>query len=177
MRVITLATLGSLPRARALARSLRRRQASWPLDVVLVASDEVAKAASAAEEDLPLRSVSGLLELDLEALLALHDEEELTTLLLPGLLKCYAELSAEPVLHLPSSVWVMGELEPIEWALSERSVVLVPRLTIDVPDDALQPTREQMERVGRMEQTIIGIDSGAASSLCPHPTIARATAR
>jgi len=163
MRVITLATLGSLPRARALARSLRRRQASWPLDVVLVASDEVAKAASAAEEDLPLRSVSGLLELDLEALLALHDEEELTTLLLPGLLKCYAELSAEPVLHLPSSVWVMGELEPIEWALSERSVVLVPRLTIDVPDDALQPTREQMERVGRMEQTIIGIDSGAAA--------------
>ena len=37
MQVITLATLGSLPRARTLGRSLQRHQPDWPLDVLLLA--------------------------------------------------------------------------------------------------------------------------------------------
>ncbi len=40
-------------------------------------------------------------------------------------------------------------------------MVLVPRMTADVPDDGLEPSREQMERAGRIEQTIMAVDGGA----------------
>ena len=43
-------------------------------------------------------------DLDLEALLARHDEEELTSLLMPpAACMRYAERTGEPVLHLPSA--------------------------------------------------------------------------
>ncbi len=133
MRVLTLATLSSLPRVRALARSLRRHQPDWAFEAVLVARDDVVLAAAENDKSLRLRSVSQELDLDLEALLALHDEQDLSTLLLPSLLARYAERAAEPVLHLPSTVWVLGDLQPIESALSARSVLLVPRTIADVP--------------------------------------------
>jgi glycosyltransferase involved in cell wall biosynthesis len=163
MRVLTIATLGSLPRARALARSLKRHQPDWALEVVLVAGDDVLAAAAAAEESLRLRSAAQELDLDVEALLALHDEQDLSALLLPGLLRRYAERACEPVLHLPSTVWVLADLQPIASALSARSVLLVPRMIADVPDDGLEPSREQMDRAGRIEQTIVGIDGSAGA--------------
>jgi glycosyltransferase involved in cell wall biosynthesis len=158
MRVITLTSLSALPRARTLARSLSSHQPDWSHELLLVASEDVAGSVAEAEGIPGLRSVCLELDVDLEALLALHDEEDLTTLLLPSLLARYAERSSEPVLHLPSSVWVLGELDPIESALAARGVLLVPRLTADVPDDGLQPSREQMQRMGRMEETIMAID-------------------
>jgi hypothetical protein len=158
MKVLTIATLGSLPQARALGRSLARHQPDWSLEVALVASDETVVALAEAEESLRLRSVCRELDLDLEPLLALHDEEDLSTLLLPSLLQRCAQRTSEPVLHLPSSVWVLAPLQPIATALSSRGVLLVPRTTVDVPDDGLQPSRSQLERVGRIEETIMGLD-------------------
>ncbi len=167
MRVITLATLNSLPRARALARSLQRHEPTWSLEVVLVACEEVVRTHSEREQTLRLRSVRQELDLDIAALLALHDEQELEVLLAPALLGGLARQSAEPLVHLPSSVWLLGPLGPVEAALEQRSVMLVPRMTVDVPDDGLEPSREQMERAGRMEPTIVGVDTsdGAAAFL------------
>jgi hypothetical protein len=157
MQVFTLATLGSLSRARALGRSLQRHQPDWPYEVVLVAGDDVVSAADR-QEPLRVRSASRELDLDVETLLARYREEDLSTLLLPRLLQRYAERTSGPVLHLPSTAWVLADLEPIESALSTRSILLVPRMTADTPNDGLEPSRDQMERAGRIEETIMGVD-------------------
>jgi glycosyltransferase involved in cell wall biosynthesis len=157
MRVVTIATLGSLSRARALGRSLQRHQPNWPLDVVLVAGDDVASAADHTGGPR-VRSVAQELDLDIEALLAQHGEEDLSTLLMPLLLLRYVERTREPVLHLPNSVWALADLQPIEAALSTRSVLLVPRMTADIPNDDLEPTRVEMERRGRIDETMMGVD-------------------
>jgi glycosyltransferase involved in cell wall biosynthesis len=162
MQVLTLASEKSLPRARALGRSLKRHQPSWSHEVLLMGSEGFA--ASPGEEGLSVASVCSELDLDIEALLALHDEEELSTLLLPSLLQRYVERTSEPVLHLPSSVWVLSDLQPIEAALSTHHVMLVPRMTADVPDDGLQPTPAQMELAGRIEETMMGFDASAEAA-------------
>jgi glycosyltransferase involved in cell wall biosynthesis len=160
MQVFTVATLGSMSRARALGRSLQRHQPDWPFEVMLVADDDVVSAADR-QESLRVCSVSHELDLDIETLLARHDEEDLSTLLVPRLLQRYAERGSGPVLHLPSTAWVLAGLETIELALSSHSVLLVPRMTVDVPDDGLEPTPVQMEAAGRVEETIIGVDASA----------------
>jgi glycosyltransferase involved in cell wall biosynthesis len=157
MRVITLATRATMPHARVLGRSLRRHQPDWPLEVVLVAGDDVV-AAEAADDSLRVRSASQELDLDVETLLARYEQEDLMSLLVPRLLRRCCERTAQPVLHMPSTAWVLGELEPIESALSTRSVLLVPRMTADVPDDGLEPSPAQMERAGRIEETIMAVD-------------------
>jgi glycosyltransferase involved in cell wall biosynthesis len=158
MQVLTLASPSSLPRARALGQSLRRHQPDWGFEVLLLGCDQATESHAPAEDALRVRSICQELDIDTEALLALHDEEELTALLLPSLLQRYAQRSSEPVLHLPSTVWVLGDLRPIESALSASSVMLVPRMTADVPHDGLEPTPAQMESVGRIDETMIGID-------------------
>ena len=162
MQVITIATLGSLPRALTLGHSLQRHQPDWPLDVLLLAADDVV--ARVDRDGLPaslrVRPLAGELEGDLalETLLARHGEEELTSLLMPLLLHRYAVRTGEPVLHLPSAVWVLAPLEPIESALSSRHVLLVPRTTVELPDDGLEPSPGELERAGRIEATMMGVD-------------------
>jgi glycosyltransferase involved in cell wall biosynthesis len=163
MRVLTLATLATLPQARALGRSLERHQPDWPHEIVLVAGEEVVATVDR-EGSATVRSAAHELDLDdVEALLARFGQEDLSVVLLPRLLRGYAERAAEPVLHLPSSTWVLAQLEPIESALSKRSVMLVPRMTSDVPGDGLEPSWEQMERAGRVEETIIAVDGGTGA--------------
>jgi len=159
MRVLTLASPKSLPRARALGRSLKRHQPGWSHEVLLMGGEGLA--VDTGEDALSVISVGRELDLDIEALLALHDEEDLSVLLLPSLLRRYAERTSEPVVHLPSTIWVLEGLDPIESALGAHGVMLVPRTTADVPADGLEPTPEQMERTGRMEQTIMGVAPGA----------------
>ena len=122
-----------------------------------MAGDDVV---SAADGGGPLRvsSAARELDVDIEALLAQHREEDLSALLMPLLLRRYVERTREPVLHLPSTVWALADLEPIEAALMARSVLLVPRMAADVPDDGLEPSRAQMERCGRMEEAMMGVD-------------------
>jgi hypothetical protein len=162
MRVLTLATLATMPQARALGRSLQRHQPAWPFEVVLVAGEDIV-AAEDRRESLRVRSVSRELDLDVETLLSRYEEEDLSILLLPRLLRRYSERTSEPVLHLPSTAWVTGGLEPIESMLSTRSVVLVPRMTADIPSDGLEPSRAQMERAGRIEETVMGVDGTAGA--------------
>ncbi len=162
MQVVTLATLATMPQARALGRSLHRHQPDWPLDVVLVAGEDVVARAQR-DDSLRVRSASRLLDLDVETLLARYSHEDLVILLLPALLRRYSERTSGPVLHLPSSAWVLSGLEPIESALCKHSVLLVPRMTADVPSDGLEPSSLQMERAGRIEETIMAVDGTAAA--------------
>jgi glycosyltransferase involved in cell wall biosynthesis len=162
MRVLTLATRSTLGQARALGRSLARHQPDWPFEIVLVAGEEVVAAADR-EGAETVRSASQELDLDVETALARYGHDDLSVLLLPRLLQSYAERTAEPVLHLPSSVWVLATLGPIEAALRKRSVLLVPRMTADVPGDGLEPSWEQMERAGRIEETIMAVDGTAGA--------------
>jgi hypothetical protein len=161
MQVLTLATMTTLPRARALARSLGRHQPDWPFEVMLIAREEVASATAEVEETMRVRSVARELDVDVETLLARHDEEDLSVLLLPHLLESYTQRTSQPVLHLPSTVWLLADLQPIESIVAAHSVLLVPRVTIDVPDDGLEPSPLQMERAGRIEDTIMAVDGTA----------------
>jgi glycosyltransferase involved in cell wall biosynthesis len=163
MQVITVATMSTLPRARALAESLRRHQPDWPLKVMLVGREDAIAVTAQAEESLRVSSVSRELDLDVETLLARHDEEDLSVLLLGPLLLRHVEQTSEPVVHMPSTAWLLGDLQPIESMLRTRSVALVPRVTVDVPDDGLEPSREQLDRAGRIDDTIVAVDGGAAA--------------
>jgi glycosyltransferase involved in cell wall biosynthesis len=160
MRVLTLATPATLPQARVLAGSLRRQRPDWPHEVLLIAPRG---RECAVEERMNVSSAAEALDLDLEPLIGRHEEQELSALLLPRLLGVYSKRNEGPVLHLPPTAWVLGDLEPVASALAAHSVLLVPRMSADVPDDGLQPSHEQMEVEGRIEQTIMGVDgtSGA----------------
>jgi glycosyltransferase involved in cell wall biosynthesis len=160
MQVLTLATPSTLPQARVLADSLRRYQPDWPLDVLFVGRE---RQADDWGEPLPLRSVAEELDIDIESVIARHDEEDLIALLLPRVLRSYSERGAGPILHLPPTAWVLGGLAPVQAALATRSVLLVPRMTADIPNDGLLPAREQMELVGRISDTTLGVDGTAGA--------------
>src|SRR5262245_36631004 len=163
MQIFTIATMSSLSRARALARSLRLHQPGSTLEVMLIGREEAIAGAVQADRELTVRSLARELELDLEALLARHEEEDLVVLLLPHVLLRQAERTGEPVLHLPSSAWLLGDLQPIESLLARHSVVLGPRTGVDVPDDGLEPTLEQLDRAGRIDDTAMAVDGSAAA--------------
>ncbi|MGA8364213.1 MAG: glycosyltransferase [Solirubrobacteraceae bacterium] len=155
MQLITLATPSTLPQARVLADSLRRHQPDCSLEILFVGREREADAGGGSAR---LRSVAEELDIDIESVIARYDEEDLITLLLPRVLRSYSERGAGPLLHLPPTAWVLGDLAPVQAALSTRSVLLVPRMTADIPDDGLQPTCAQMERSGRMAETVMGVD-------------------
>jgi hypothetical protein len=161
-RVLTLITPTALPQARVLARSLRRHQPEWSHEVVVVAP-EGWRAPPDDELELRMRSAVQLLDLDLEPLLGRYDDEELQMLLLPRLLSRRAKEGDGLLLHLPASVWVLDGLEPVAELLSKHSVLLAARVTSDLPDDGLEPSQAQLERVGRLAPLVMGTDGTAAA--------------
>jgi hypothetical protein len=163
MQVITVATMKTLPRARVLARSLQRHRPDWPLTAMLIGRQDAVAAVARSEESMRVRSVSEELDLDVETLLARHDEEDLTILLLGHLLLSRVKRSSEPILHLPATAWVLADLQPLESLLSSHAAVLVPRLTADLPDDGLEPSLEQLDRAGRIDAAILAVDGSPAS--------------
>ncbi len=161
MRFLTLATVDLLPQARVLARSLERQRPDSSLEVLLIDSGAPAARAIEAQEPFRLSSAARELDLDIERLIARHDQQELTALLVPRLLRTYATREPGPLLHVPPSVWFLGGLEPIEAALSTHSVLLTPRMSGDVPEDGLEPTSLRVDRRGRIDEAIIGVDGSA----------------
>jgi glycosyltransferase involved in cell wall biosynthesis len=160
MQIVTLATPSTLPQARVLANSLRRHQPDWPLDILFVGREREVDTGGGISR---LRSVADELDIDIESVIARYDEEDLIALLLPRVLRSYSMRGAGPLLHLPPTAWVLGDLAPVQAALAVRSVLLVPRMTSDIPDDGLQPTCAQMERSGRMAETVMGVDGTAGA--------------
>lgn len=162
MRVITLATSASLPRARVLAQSLRRHEPRWTHEIVWLSPTGSERLTAGTGNGLPLRPITDLLDLNVERLIARHDEEHLALLLVPHLLAAYARERDGPVVHVPAHVWVLDNLQPLEQAMAARSVLLVPRVVADLPEDGLEPSPAQLQRAGRIEGTIIGVDGTAA---------------
>ncbi|HEY2282783.1 MAG TPA: glycosyltransferase [Solirubrobacteraceae bacterium] len=160
MRLLTLATPSTLPQARVLADSLRRHQPDWPHEILFVGRE---RQANSGDEQPQLRSVAEELGVDIERVVASHDEGDLIALLLPRVLRSYSARGGGPLLHLPPTAWVLGDLAPVQTALATRSVLLVPRMAADIPNDGLLPAREQMERTGRISDTIVGVDGTAAA--------------
>jgi glycosyltransferase involved in cell wall biosynthesis len=160
MRVLTLATPAMLPQARVLARSLRRHRPDWPHEVLLIAPrdrKQTVARGEAAREEMRVLSAAEELDLDLEPLIGRYEEHELIAMLLPRLLREYSKRREGPVLHLPPTVWVHGDLEPVATALTGHDVLLVPVTSADVPDDGLVPSHVQLEEGGRIAQTIMAI--------------------
>ncbi|MEA2208263.1 MAG: hypothetical protein QOF54_740, partial [Solirubrobacteraceae bacterium] len=81
MRAVTVATMRTMPRARALVRSLRRNEPDWTISVLLIGGAEAIAAAARSDPSLRIRAASEVLDLDVETLLARHDEDDLTLLL------------------------------------------------------------------------------------------------
>jgi glycosyltransferase involved in cell wall biosynthesis len=163
MRAVTIATMRTLPRARTLVESLRRHEPAWSTGVMLIGRERAIAAARGADPLLSIRSASEVLDLDVETLLARHDEDDLTILLLPHLLLRMLDDDGEPVVHLPSTTWLLDGLRPLEELVARSGVVLVPRTAVDVPDDGLEPSHAQLERAGRIDATIIAVDARAAA--------------
>jgi glycosyltransferase involved in cell wall biosynthesis len=155
VRLVCLATSSTVPQARALAASARRHAPQWPLEVVLIARKAVGEEAV---ETVLLESAVGGLEIDVEALIACHDERELIPLVLPRFLEAYSRQTGGPVLHLPPTVWVTGDLGPFADLLRRRSVVLVPRATHDPPKDGLGPSGAELDGLGRISDAIMAVD-------------------
>ncbi len=118
MQVFTLATQPTLPQARVLARSLRRHQPDWPLDIVLVGAGSEPTGSARSEESVPYALPLMQLDLDVELLIARHEEEDLVALLLPHccstLRRARRRRGAAPTAERLGS----RSLEPIELALS-----------------------------------------------------------
>lgn len=152
MRSFTLLTPAMLPQARVLAESLRRRAPGWTHELVLLGHRDHLSGL-----DATARSATEMLQLDLEELLAWHDVEDACALMLPRLLSAYLQMDPGPVVHLPATAWALGDLEPVERALAERSLMLVPRSAAELPDDGLGPSQAQLEQAGRIEETLIGV--------------------
>jgi glycosyltransferase involved in cell wall biosynthesis len=166
MQVVTVATPACLAQARVLGRSLVRHEPDWRLDVMLLAGESVVADAQRQTQEEgwgQVLSAAQELDLDAEALLACHPDAELVGLLVAPVLRRYVERTAAPVTHLPSWAWVLGALEPIGEALSRRATMLAPRMTADVPEDGLEPSRTQMQLAGRMDETVIAADGGIAA--------------
>jgi glycosyltransferase involved in cell wall biosynthesis len=155
LRLVTLATSTTLPQARALASSLRRHHPQWHHEVVLIAP---AREAGSGGGIVALESATPDFHVDIEALIACHDERDLIALVLPRFLAAYSKEHDDPVLHLPPTVWVTGDLGPVAELLSAHSVMLTPRTTPDPPDDGLGPSPADLERAGRISDTTIGVD-------------------
>ena len=164
MRIVTIATMRTLARARALARSLARHEPGWSIEIMLVGGERAVAAAAAAEPRVAMRSVSVLLDLDVEALLARHEEQNLTVMLLPHVLAQQVAEDPQPIVHLPSSAWILAKLEPLQDVLERRGVVLAPRAAVDIPQDGLEPSLDQLESAGRIDPALIGVDAGAIAA-------------
>ena len=155
MRVLSIAINGDLPRARALARSLRRNQLEWEYEVALLGP---LPADGVDDDELRMSSVQEELGLDIESLLARHDPARLVSLLVPRLLEKRCREGGGALLHLPVSVWVLQSLAPVEKALRERNVLLAPRVSGDLPADGLEPSRGDLALAGRLAPELMGVD-------------------
>jgi glycosyltransferase involved in cell wall biosynthesis len=158
MRVVTLATWTRLPQARVLAASLHRHQPEWPHDLVLIAPE---RQTTETGEYKSLGRIAPDLEVDVEKLIACHDEPDLIPLVLPPFLASYSAKVGSPVLHLPATTLVTGDLGIVIEALSRHSVMLVRRTSIDVPDDGLGPSPTDLYHVGRISDMTMAVDGGA----------------
>jgi len=163
MRVVTVATPSCWPQAIVFGRSLARHQPGWRLEVMLLAGEQAhadAREQVRGEGWGEVRSAAAELALDAEALLACHPEAELDALLVAPVLRWSLDRAAEPALHLPSWTWVLDALDPVERALSRHAVLLAPRMSADVPDDGLEPSRKQMQLAGRIDETVMAAGAG-----------------
>jgi len=162
VRLVCLATSTTLPRARVLAASARRHQPGWPFEIVLIAEER----SDGAEEDsglrvVPLHAAVPNLDVDVQTLIACHDERDLIPLLLPRFLRAYGKRAGGAVLHLPPTAWITGDLSPIADMLMAHSVMLTLRTPHDPPNDGLGPTVAELEESGRVSDTIIATDGSA----------------
>lgn len=162
LRLVTLATSTMVPQARALALSLRRHHPEWQHELVLLASQTQS---SSSEELLPFGPAAAYLDVDVETLIAYHAERDLIPLVLPRFLKAYSRKAGVPVLHLPPTAWVTGDLGPVADLLSAHSVMVASRTTRDPPDDGLGPSLVDLERVGRISDTLVAVD-GSSEACC-----------
>ncbi len=155
MRVLSVAVPEMLAQARALARMLHAHHPEWSYEVVLIGP---AKVPARAHVELPVVSIHDVLDVDVAGLLARHDPARLVSLLVPRVLQERSAHSSEPMLHLPASTWIFASLAPLARGISQRGVLLVPRLFGDVPDDGLEPAQRQLAAAGRISTEVIGID-------------------
>ena len=165
MQVVCVATAAMLPRARVMERSLHRHQPDWELDIALVGSS---RHVGDDDEGLRIVSVEEELHLNVEELVARHEPAALVSLLVPRMLLARCRSGSGPVLHLPASAWILGDLDPLAAPVAERGVLLVPRASADPPGDGLEPSARQLAMTGRVASDLMAVDGSAAaeSFLC-----------
>lgn len=158
LRVVTLANVLSLPRALVLLDSLAARHPDWPAEIVYLG--ERAPEAAAGRRVRPIEDV---LEIDAHELIERVDPQDLPVLLTPKLLRAYGREHRGPVLLLPPSAWVLGDLSPLLHAIRRSGVALLARTEQELPRDSLRPTEDELERAGLIYKTAVGVDGTAGT--------------
>ncbi|MGH2867359.1 MAG: glycosyltransferase [Solirubrobacteraceae bacterium] len=153
-RIVCVLTRAMLPAAQVMARSLLRHQPTWDFQGVLIG----AAGDDDSADELAVVSVDEALNLDSERMLAHHGPDELIQLLVPRVLLAHGRDATGPVIHLPASSWILGDLAPLTRALRDRAVLLVPRLRRDPPDDGLEPSARRVRLTGRVAADLMGVD-------------------
>jgi glycosyltransferase involved in cell wall biosynthesis len=156
MRIITLATSATLPHAAVLARSLARHQPGSPHEIVLLGRGDD-RSPDTIPASATVSSAAEVLGRDVAPLIARHDPEDLSTLLVPLLLRRVAARGEGAVLHLPATSVVLADLGPFERALALRDVLLLPRLWQELPEDQLEPSSEALDRAGRIDDAVMAV--------------------
>ena len=144
-----------LPQARVMARSLRRHEPSWTLDIALIGSSTQADNAG---DEFHVVSIEDELGFDSEELVARHQPTELVTMLVPRLLRERCRRGSGPVIHLPATTWIVDELGPLTAPLCDHSLLLAPRAGADPPDDGLEPTSRQLTKTGWITAQLMAVD-------------------
>jgi Glycosyl transferases group 1 len=153
MQFCAVATVDRLPHARVLARALEQHHPGSRLTVVCPAP--------AADE--PFDSLLPG-DLGVPAAERLVDEElwgDVEALLQPYLLRRTIEDGAEQAVFLSVAVDVLAPLEPVRTALETHPLVLMERLRGDLPTDGKRPESADLRRVGRLADSLVGVNRAA----------------
>ena len=153
--VVTLATLATLPYARATASSVQRLHPGWEAEVVLIGSPDRAREASS---EVKVSAIEEEIGLGAETMLARHPLGSLVNLLVPHVLQSRRRLGLGPVIHLPAGAWILGALEPLLAGLQSSHVLLVPRLASPLPEDGLEPSNLGLRIAGPLSTDFMAVD-------------------
>ena len=153
--VCTIATRRRLPQVRALAWSLRSNVPTVDL-LVLVLDDRCFEVNTAGEPFAVVWPPSlGIARFELLA--AMHAAPELELVITPAFLRYALDWADGPVLHLACDALVYASLERIFTLVTQRRLVLVPRICEPVPRDHVRLSDVEIARSGVFDRGCVAL--------------------
>jgi hypothetical protein len=159
----TIISPNYLAYARVLRDSLAMHAPGAPLEVLIVGRDDDAARAAVAESGLDATFASALGLPDFEQLAYKFDIVELNTALKPTFLKALFARGHDEVVYLDPDIRLFAPLAPVDDALREAEIVLIPHSLAPVMD-GLRPSDIDFLRGGTFNLGFIALRRGSQSA-------------